>query len=114
MKINKIRYTEYENRKEPDSFELDTNDLSVDEYAELRFLVDLCGLLDANGSDSKPAHGKSGLMVVLETNDSMRAKYFEGEMSEEVKELADFLKDLSKVHKCCDFSAARRMKRAAS
>ena len=114
MKINKIRYTDYSDKKKPDSFELDTNDLTVDEYAALRFLVDLCGLLNADCSKGTPRTGKAGLLVVLETSGSMRAKYFEGELPEEVKELADFLKDLSKVHACCDFGAAQRIKRAAS
>jgi len=114
MKINKIEYTEYRNNRGPDSFELDTNDLSVDEYAELRFLLELCGLLDVSVSDTIPGRGKAGLLIVLKKSDSLRAKYFEGELPEEVKELANFLRDLSKVHACYDFGAAVRKKRAAS
>lgn len=104
MKINKVRFTEYDGKNELVSFELDTSDLSVDEYAELRFLAELCGLFDANSSDTRIRKGKAGFLVVLESNDSLRAAYYAGEQPDEVTELIEFLKDLRQSHVSYDFS----------
>jgi hypothetical protein len=98
MKINKVHCAEYGSTPKPILFDLESKDMSVDEYAELRFLSELCGLIDGNYCQFKPAKGNPGLFVALETENGLRSAHFGGELSDETAELVDFIKGLRQAH----------------
>ncbi len=98
MRINKVRCAEYGSSPKPIFFELESKDMSVDEYAELRFLSELCGLLDGCHNQFKPSKDKSGLFVALETESGLKSAHYGGDLTEETAELVDFIKGLRQAH----------------
>lgn len=98
MKINSIRYAENDYNVKPIAFELDTSDLTGEEYAELRFLVDQSRITDGKKRNKPANKNKPGVLIAVETDDGTREAFFDSELADEILEFCEFLKDLQASH----------------
>jgi len=98
MKIAKIRYAEYGRGGNPFVFEIEGADLTVEEYADVRFLVDLSKIIENKLPYVRPEKNQPGLFIIVETDSTIHACHFLGNPPEEVKQLAERLKEIQQNH----------------
>jgi len=96
--------------------EVDTADLSVEEFAELRRLLDLSGIMEAKDDLSPPAKPAAGtISIKVTTADGVHEHTFSMDaISGELEELMDLIKYLGKVHHPIDFAHPASQPRVSS
>ena len=102
--------------REKDLVEVDTADLSVEEFAELRRLLDLSGIMEAK-DDPSPETGSAAdtITITVTTADGVHDHTFAKDtISSELEELMDLIKYLGKVHPQIDFAHPAPQPRVSS
>lgn len=95
MNILKVSCVEYGKDRKSTQFNVDTAELTAEEFAELRFLVDLSQILDSHDTQKSV---RPKVSICVETKDRRHDAQFMEEPPDEVMELIDCIKSLSKVH----------------
>lgn len=106
MNISRVALTEYDNNLKPIGFEVDTAELSVDEFAELRCLIDLCRILEERNPYSKDPQERHKTVVRVTTKDGLHEGYFDDDQPQEVCELIQLLKSLDPSRSSWEHRAA--------
>lgn len=109
MKIYRVRYSECGGTAKPFIFDFNSVDLSGEEYAELRFLVELSRIMEKkrrkkirNGSIPHGQEQRS-IFLVLHTDRGIWAEKFCGQPPVEIEELCEFLRNLRQTRvSTCD------------
>lgn len=106
MNISKVALTEYDGGHTSIGFEIDTAELSVEEFAELRCLIDLCRILEERNPYSKQPDDQHKTVIRVTTKDGLHEGFFDEEMPLEVSELIELLKTLEQSHSSLEHRAA--------
>jgi hypothetical protein len=78
---------------------VDTDDLSAEEFVELRRLIDLCGIMDSSDTGEELEDETDKVTISVTTADGTHERVFTGStLSGEARELADYIKYLAKSH----------------
>ena len=103
MNLIAVQYSEYgSGSAENVTFKLDPQDLSVEEFTNLRVLIDLSGILADDVHCASPApKGGQDISITVETASEgiHQASFQDAELPSEYQELAECIKDLGRVHK---------------
>jgi hypothetical protein len=97
MNIQKIGCIDCSTGGPPTTYEVLTKDLSAEEFAELRFLVDLSRILEGREPGAQQFNTRF-VTVIVETKDGHFKKTYTDELGDEIKELIECIKQLSKLH----------------
>lgn len=94
MKIKKIRCTTgADGQASWQSFEVDSADLTADEFAQVRILIESCGLLLDRRERARPENARDVISVSVETGDGEHLScYLCEELPDEVAELVELIK----------------------
>ncbi len=109
MKLARVVYTLYKkNGRKEFEYVLNTDDLSIEEFATLKVLLERSGILDTHPKEATDRPLSDHLSIRVTTADGFHTAYLDSAvLSDEMAELVDFLKGLVGVeHPMPPFSAA--------
>lgn len=94
MKINKIVYVEQERSNSAVKFEIDTEKMPAESYAELRFMIDESQVLHNHKEPAKydACAPRNGVWVTLWTQDGVHTAHYVKPLPKPAEELVDCLK----------------------
>jgi len=102
-------------REKKELVEVDTADLSVEEFAELRRLLDLSGIMEAKDDRPLARSTANTITIKVTTADGVHDHTFSRDaISSELEELMDLIKYLGKVHRQIDFAHPAPQPRVSS
>ncbi|HEY9787276.1 MAG TPA: hypothetical protein V6D17_17935 [Candidatus Obscuribacterales bacterium] len=99
MKVKKVCYAEHGNGEDR-YVEIAPSELSVDEFAQLRVLIDSSDIMEHKSRHNWPANGKHTISIVLDTiaDGPHEVTFSDVELPREHQQLVEYIKELAIHH----------------